>query len=128
MAKKKAAKKATTKKAPAKKSAQTAGQKAAATRKAAADKAAKAKADAPKPKEIDPKSLTAAQGQKRCAAIYRLEKVIEGKRALEDVAKRGHKAATSGRKEAEEALAQEIQEQRFGPGPLFNAAGDGPAE
>ena len=128
MAKKKAAKKATTKKTPAKKpAAQTAGQKAAATRKAAADKAAAAKAAAPKPKEIDATKLTAEQGQKRCAAIYRMEKIIEGKRALHDVAKRGAAAAKSALKEAEEALAQEIHEQRFGPGPLFNAAGNGPA-
>jgi len=127
MAKKKTAKKATKKTATRTTPAKTAGQKAAATRKAAADKAAAAKATAPQPKEIDPKKITEAEGQKRCAAIYKLEKIIEGKRALHDVAKRGAASAKAALKEAEEALAQEIHEQRFGPGPLFNPAGDGPA-
>jgi len=128
MAKKKAAKKATkkttTRKAAAPKAATPSpAQKAAATRAAA-----KAKPEPTKPqKEIDPKTLDTAEAQKRCAAIYKLEKIVEGKRALHDVAKRGAAAAKSALKEAEEALAQEIHEQRFGPGPLFNPNGDGPA-
>lgn len=71
------------------------------------------------PKEVDPNKLSAADAQKRCAAIYKLENTIEKKRRLHELAKAGAKAAKDSLKAAEDALAKEIQEQRFGPGPLF---------
>lgn len=114
MAKKKAAKKKATKKK--------------VTRKKTARRSPAPKPPATTPaKEVDPKSLEGDEAKKRVAAIYKLEKVVEAKKALEAVAKSGAKAATAARKEAEDALEQEIREQRFGPGPLFNETGTGPA-
>ena len=103
MAKKKAAKKAT-KKTPS---------KTPSTRKPSTGSAPS------KPREVDPNSLEGDDAKKRVAAIYKLEKVIEGKRAVHDVAKRAAKAAKAALTEAEEAMEQELHEQRFGPGPLF---------
>ncbi len=76
--------------------------------------------------EVDPKLLTAEDAQKRCAAIYKLEKKINGKRAVYDISKRAAKTAKDALEVAEEALAKEIEEQRFGPGPLFDELGTEP--
>lgn len=105
------------------------------TKKAAKKKVTKkvsaARTSAPKPdasrEEINPATLPEAEARKRVAAIYRLEKVVGSKRAVHDAAKRGAKSAKTALSEAEEALEQEINEQRFGPGPLFSPDGKGPA-
>ena len=70
-------------------------------------------------KEIDTTKLTTGEAQKRVATIYKLEKTIQAKRKLHDLAKVGAKSAKAALTTAEDALAQEIDEQRFGPGPLF---------
>jgi len=128
MTKKKAATKTPTQ-APAKTA--PADPKLSAGKKAAATKAAKASAAVAtpkeKPKEVDVKNLSEAETRKRCVAIYRLERTIESKRAVHDVAKRSAASAKKALTDAEDALAKEINDQRFGPGPLFNATGDGPA-
>lgn len=98
------------------------------TKKPAGKKPTTKKPDkATAPKEIDPKKLTEADARERCAAIYRLEKKVDAKRAVHELAKAGAKSARAALKEASEAFAKEIHEQRFGPGPLFTPDGKGPA-
>lgn len=91
------------------------------------------KATAPKPKtptktvEVDPTKLSPEKLRDRVAKIYALEKVRDRKKAALDLASRGRRAAKAELEQAEEDLTKEIQEQRFGPGPLFNPDGSGPA-
>lgn len=76
-----------------------------------------------KGKEIDAGTLDPEEAKKRCAAIYKLEKVVDLKRSAHTVAKLDAKAAKAALADAENALEKEIREQRFGPGPLFNPDG-----
>lgn len=88
----------------------------------------KSKAEIKPPQEVDSKKLGADEAKKRVAAIYRLERIIEGKRRIYDAAKSKAKIAKNDLAKAEAALEQEIREQRFGPGPLFAPDGKGPAK
>lgn len=99
-----------------------------ATKKKAAGKATSAKGAAKAASEIDPSKLTPEEAKKHCAAIYKLEKIVEKKREAHDQAKRGAKSAKAALTEAEAALEKEIREQRTGPGPLFDPTGKGPAK
>lgn len=93
------------------------------TKKKASKKAAKKKATrkpaAAVAKEVDAAGLEPTEARKRCAAIYKFERKVEAKRKLHDLAKAGAKSAKAQLTDAEDALEQEIREQRFGPGPLF---------
>lgn len=123
--------------APAKKAAATkpAAKKAAAAKPAA--KAAKGKAEAKPTKaeldalkkrtEVDVSKLSPEKAMKRLEAIYKKEKAVEKKQASFDLASRARRAAKAELEQAQDELAKEIQDQRFGPGPLFNADGSGPA-
>lgn len=82
---------------------------------------------AAKPKEINPETLETSKARKRLGAIYKLERNVERKKAAFDLASRSRRAAKAELEQAEEDLEKEIREQRFGPGPLFNADGSGPA-
>lgn len=78
-------------------------------------------------KQVDLGKLTEADKKKRLAAVYKLEGEIEKRRAVYDASKKttaSHKKALAS---AEAALDKELDEQRFGPGPLFNEDGTGPA-
>lgn len=124
-AKPKPATKAAPKKSPAAKKPAAGGSKASAAKKPAA------KADgspAAKAKEVDVETLPEVEVKKRVAAIYKLERVLERKRIAYDTATRHRNAAKAELEAAEEALQQELDEQRFGPGPLFNPTGTGPAK
>lgn len=100
-------------------------------------KAAKAAAEKLKPtstapsmgkqKEIDPTKLDQVKASNRLSKIYSLEKTVERKKKNFDTASKARRASKAELEEAEEALKLEIQEQRFGPGPLWNADGSGPA-
>ena len=78
---------------------------------------------AEKLQEVDPNKLPASENAQRCAEIYRLERSVEIKRAAYAVAKLATKAKKGELQAAEEALAKEIHDQRFGPGPLFSPDG-----
>lgn len=78
--------------------------------------------------EVDPSTLTAADLAKRCKAIYALERAVEKRTEVHELAKRGLKSARDGLNEAKEMLAKEIHDQRFGPGPLFSPDGKGAAK
>lgn len=80
-----------------------------------------------KRKEIDLTKLSPEKALKRLDAIYKKEKVVERKQASFDLASRARRAAKADLEQAQDELAKEIQDQRFGPGPLFNADGTGPA-
>jgi hypothetical protein len=92
-------------------------------KKPAAVKAPKAWAG----KEVDPSKLDDGKAKKRLASIYRLEKTVEQKQAAFDSASAVRRAAKAELEDAQDKLELEIREQRFGPGPLFNATGTGPA-
>jgi hypothetical protein len=81
-----------------------------------------------KPKPVNVKALEPEKMTKRLAAIYKLEQECETARASFDLASQARRAARAKLDEANDALEKEIREQRYGPGPLFNATGDGPAE
>ncbi len=69
-----------------------------------------------------------AERKKRLTKLYRLEGELETKRASYAASKKttaSHKRALG---TAEAALEKELDEQRFGPGPLFDATGSGPAK
>lgn len=88
----------------------------------------KAEVDAAKKRiEVDTSKLTPEKAIKRLDAIYKLEKIVEKKQASYDLASRARRAAKAELEQAQEELANEIQDQRFGPGPLFNPDGSGPA-
>jgi len=72
-----------------------------------------------KPKEIDPKKLTGDEAKKRAGSIYALQRKVETKRHSFELAKKAYKGAKTALDDAEAALAKEIHEQRYGPGPLF---------
>tara|TARA_R110000822_G_scaffold120633_1_gene254129 strand:- start:22560 stop:22850 length:291 start_codon:yes stop_codon:yes gene_type:complete len=83
---------------------------------------------APRPKtskrtEVDPAKLKPDDAKKRCAAIYKCEKAVELKTAAHELAKGKAKISKAALVAAEDALRQEISEQRFGPGPLFPPEG-----
>lgn len=82
----------------------------------------------PKREEVDVSKLAPEETAKRVGKIYDLERKVETKRKAYDLANRARKVAKTELTEAEEALEQEIQDQRYGPGPLFNPKGDGPAK
>lgn len=71
-------------------------------------------------REVDPNKLSAQEAQKRCKAIYDLEKRRDGARIKHDASKRAQKAAKVALDKAQAELDQEIADQRFGPGPLFD--------
>ena len=73
----------------------------------------------PVQREVDPKNLEPEDAKKRCAAIYKRERKVEGKRVIHELAKKTAKAAKAALTDAEEELEKEINDQRFGPGPLF---------
>jgi predicted small lipoprotein YifL len=77
--------------------------------------------------EIDPGSLDHDKARKRLRKIYALEKDVERCQAVFDSASTQRRAAKADLEAAQEALELEIREQRFGPGPLFNTDGSGPA-
>ena len=52
-------------------------------------------------------------------ARRKLERVAEGKRKIHEIAKKAARGSKAALADAEEALENEIREQRFGPGPLF---------
>tara|TARA_R110000851_G_scaffold120002_2_gene248119 strand:- start:8832 stop:9173 length:342 start_codon:yes stop_codon:yes gene_type:complete len=102
--------------------------KKATAKKAASKKKTTAKRPAPKstapakagkPKDTDPSKLTEEQAKKRVAAIYRLQKTVESKAALHEVAKKAAASAKAALEDAQSNLSTEIHEQRVGPGPLF---------
>lgn len=78
-------------------------------------------------REIDPDALDVDEARKRCRAIYRIEKRVEAKKAAFDEASALRRAAKAEYELALSDLEREIQEQRFGPGPLFSPDGKGPA-
>lgn len=89
-----------------------------------------AKAPRPKPdkrSEVDLNNLPAAELAKRCKRIYELEKARDIARERHVAAKKTPAAYKRKLDEAQEALDQEIEEQRFGPGPLFDPSGTKPA-
>lgn len=79
-------------------------------------------------KEIDPTKLDQTKAVKRLASIYDLEREVEVRKHVYENAKRDLRSARADFESAVEALEKEIREQRFGPGPLFNAEGTGPAD
>ena len=81
-----------------------------------------------KPKQVNTKSLEPAKMQKRLDSIYKLEQQVETAKASFELASQARRAAQAKLEEANDALEHEIREQRYGPGPLFNADGTGPAE
>ncbi len=89
----------------------------------AAQSSAMPSADAKPRQEIDVGSLSTPELEKRVTAIYKREKKVEAKTAVYALAKSGAKIAKGALQEAEDALRQEIDEQRWGPGPLFSADG-----
>ncbi len=84
-------------------------------------------AAASKRQEIDVSQLSTADLAKRVTAIYKREKKVEAKTAVYALAKSAAKIAKGALQEAEDALRQEIDEQRWGPGPLFSPDGQGKA-
>lgn len=113
-----------------------------AAKKPAAKKEAtsKKKAKAAKPKvasvgiakpekrvELDPSKLDPKASAKRLRAIYQLQAEVDTKTATYEAASRVRRAAKADLEEALEALAIEVHDQRFGPGPLFNADGSNAA-
>lgn len=80
-----------------------------------------------RPKEIDPDTLDREKARKRLGAIYKLEKAVEHKKVKLEAASRARRAAKAEYGDACDCLENEIHEQRFGPGPLFNFDGSGAA-
>lgn len=80
----------------------------------------KGKAEPEKVQECDPTQFSAREAQGRVAEVYRLQKALEGALKKEAAAKAAATAATEARKKAERILADEIREQRFGQGNLFD--------
>jgi hypothetical protein len=78
-------------------------------------------------KEIDVSKLDREKTAKRLETIYRLEKAVEKKKASFDAASQVRRRTKADFEKAQDALEKEIRDQRFGPGPLFNPEGTGPA-
>jgi len=70
-------------------------------------------------KEINPEKLSAEDAKKRVAEIYRLEADVEKARQKFEISRRATSSAKKTLRAAEERLEREIQDQRFGAGPLF---------
>lgn len=98
-------------------------------KKAAKKTAGKAPPSMPQKKAVEVKvsDLDTEQLAKRCSKIYALERDIEGKTKLDALARRNAKNTKAALTAAQAALTKEITEQRFGPGPLFDPSGTGPA-
>ena len=73
-----------------------------------------------KPKAISLDELDEKKAKKRLKDIYRLEKEVEKKTALFDLASRDRRSAQASMEQAIEDLENEIREQRDGMGPLFD--------
>jgi membrane protein involved in colicin uptake len=105
-----------------------------ATAKAKAEKPAKAKPEAkakaapkaaklPAEKKAPALALTADVTEKRLKEIYDLEARVERARERFESADTARKEAKGALDDALDALHEEIQAQRVGPGPLFASAG-----
>lgn len=70
--------------------------------------------------ELDVSKLDATRAKKMLDSIHALERVVEKKQRLFDLASQNRRAAKAELEEAQDALSQEINDQRFGPGPLFD--------
>jgi len=79
----------------------------------------------PRGKEIEVDKIDASRARKMLGTTHKLSKAVERARAALDVASKQRRAAKANHEEAVEALERELREQRFGPGPLFNADGTG---
>lgn len=71
-------------------------------------------------KELDVSKIDEKRGKKMLAAIHELEREAERKRHLFELASQNRRAAKAELEEAEDALRKEINDQRFGAGPLFD--------
>ncbi len=76
------------------------------------------------PEEVNPGKLSIVDARNRCDAIYKLTRSLEDAQRVFDKLSTKAKVAKAKLAELSAALSQEINEQRFGPGPLFPV--DGP--
>lgn len=99
--------------------------------KKASKKASKkdaAKPASPKRPEIDVDTIKPEDARKRIKTIYVLERTVERAREKHESARAAMRESREALKTAQLALSQEIEEQRFGPGPLFSADGQDAAK
>jgi len=90
--------------------------------KAKKDKAPKA--EPPRGKEVDLSRVAPDKAKGMLVKVHKLEKAVEKAAAKLAVASQERRAARANLEKAQEALQREIQEQRYGPGPLFADAGN----
>lgn len=93
-------------------------------------KASKAKspkgepAAAPRGKEVDLGRVAPEKAKGMLLKVHKLEKAVEKAKGAFDKASQARRAARANLEKAQDALQREIQDQRFGPGPLFAEAGN----
>lgn len=82
------------------------------------------KVEQPRGKEVDLSRVAADKAKGMLLKVHKLEKGVEAARAKFDRASQARRAAKANLEKAQDALNREIQDQRFGPGPLFAKDGN----
>lgn len=89
-----------------------------------AKKASKAEPEAARGKEVDLGRVAPEKAKGMLLKVHKLEKAVEKAKGAFDKASQARRAARANLEKAQDALQREIQDQRFGPGPLFTGAGN----